>query len=169
MAFNTIDPLLPFFDVYPELKIAVGFKDLVNDDLGSKKAWCVLLCNHRSSQYFNLSDEDKKELLAKEFLGNARFFNSKVFTKLSEIFNSLYETPARKALRELEVMLTDRSNFIKDNPYSEDTWEMLEKMNASTLKIFENYDKARRLVEQEDAKDKAMGDEMESLSDQGLI
>jgi len=63
--------------------------------------------------------------------------------------------------------LEERDRFIESEPYSEDNYEMLEKLMGNSDKMWERYKKCLKDVEDEKAH--ISGGAMESLGEQNII
>ena len=93
----------------------------------------------------------------------------------------LTETVAIRTLRGVEEKLSERDTFLRNTPYDKGDDDLLldvgdwakridtiDKMLANTEKLYNLYEKARKVVEQEESVT-AMGGAQESLSDQEII
>ena len=101
-----------------------------------------------------------------------------LITELTEFYIKTNTTAAKRTLTGIEEKLIERDRFIKRTPYElgeltergyvGGTVDTLDKMMANTYKLYELYNKARVLVDQEDQSSNK-GDIKDSLSDRGDI
>jgi len=187
MITNSFEVDVNFWQVNPQLKLVGPFKDLYNSDksqgkgTSSRKMWAIALYSDRKSKYFNLSEEEKEELIFDDYYGDRKWpiENRELFDSLCFFYNKLTETSAMRTLREIEQKLEERSRFLKNTEYTLgekgdkgwlwDTADTLDKMLANSQKLYDMYDKTRKIVEQEMEQGKAIGKQSLSASDEGAI
>jgi len=179
-----------FWNIHPELKIAGEFKSLYTSDKSrnkansSKLAWAILLIWDRESRYYNLPEEgedNKIDLIFDEHYGDVTYYkkNKEKVLSLRDYYLKITETIAQRTLRGIEEKLSERHRFLRKTPYDDGDpitdvgeWakriDTIDKMMERTEKIYNLYEKARKVVEQEQQTN-VMGDAQESLSDGGEI
>lgn len=176
-----------FWEVNPQLKVAGPFKDLYTSDkstnklYSSKKMWCIALISDRKSMYYNLPEKEKIELVFEDYFGDKSWpsKNEKLFLELCAFYVKLSDTSAMRTLRQIEDKLEERAKFLKETNYTmgekgDKGWvwgtvDTIDRMMANTKKIYDMYDEARKIVEQEEASGTTVGNNRESPSDTGDI
>lgn len=177
-----------FWKVNPQLTAAGPFKPLYENDcsagkvVSSKKMWCVSLAYDPGSKYFNMPEEDKLDLLFTDIMGDTKFLkaNRDIINELRDFYRKLLETPARRSLRGVEDKLNERDLFLKNTEYTlgelgnngqwvGGTADLLDKMMANTVKMWDLYDKALKVVSDEAQVGVAFGGGSISLTDSGDI
>lgn len=182
-----------FWIVHPALTVAGPFGDLHRKDksknkaTSSKLAWAIKLIWDRKSDYYNLPEkglDNKIDLIFEDFYGDVTYYvkNLEKVESLRDFYFKSTETLARRTLRGIEDKLHERDLFIRNTPYDvpvgdDEIFNMgdwakridtIDKMLANTDKIYTLYDKARKVVEQEESQT-TMGGAQESLSDSEAI
>jgi len=186
-----------FWEAHPGLLAAGPFKEIHRTDKSrnktnsSKLAWCIKLIWNRKSDYYNLpetGENNKIELIFGDFLGNPKYYyeNKEKVEDLRQFYLNSTETVAIRTLRGIEEKLMERDRFLRNTPYDDGgdpsdpdgvmldigDWakriDTIDKMMANTEKLYNLYEKARKVVEQEEQVT-AMGGAQESLTDNGGI
>ena len=176
----------------PDLKYVGRTKVLYDEDKSkskdksSKLMWCIYLIWDRRSLYYNLPEEGKDnkiDLVFNDIYPEGKNYikeDKNVLEELRAFYLMLKETPAQRALTGVEEKLMERDIFLKGTKYDlgevDDrtgkyvggTAELLDKMLANTVKMWDLYDKARKIVAQE-TETTSLGNREESLSDKQLI
>jgi hypothetical protein len=184
--FNTNEN---FWEVHPALAAAGPFKEIHRKDKSrgkdrsSKLAWCVKLIWNRKSDFYNLPEvgpDNKIDLVFEDVYGDSKYYKSNkvAVEELRAFYISSTTTAAARTLLGIEDKLKERDVFMRNTPYDmgqleERGWiggtvDTLDKMMANTEKLYNLYNKARQVVEQEE-QTVAMGGGQESLSDTGDI
>jgi len=184
---ESFDSKTNFWKVNPQLLAAGPFKTIHDSDktpgkaFSSRLAWSIALCFDPKSKYYNLPEEDRVQLIFKETFEDETYpkKNTQKFEELREFYRKLNETPAQRALRGVEDKLMERDKFIKETPYTlgdrgdrgfiYGTADDIDKMMGNTVKIWELYEKARKLVSDEQQQGTALGGSQQSLTDTGDI
>ena len=178
-----------FWEVHPALSAAGPFKELHRKDKSrgkgssSKLAWCIKLIWNRKSEFYNLpeaGENNKIDLVFEDVYGDKSYYKThkKSVEDLREFYISSTTTAAARTLVGIEDKLKERDAFLRATEYymgdlTERGWnggtvDTLDKMMANTEKLYNLYNKARQIVEQEE-QTIAMGGATESLSDTGEI
>ena len=175
----------------PEMQIAGPFKKLYNSDKSqnkahsSKMAWCIILIWDSGSKYYRMPEEgpeNKIDLIFGDFYKPGYVKSHRdVIDELKDFYIKMQDTPAKRALREIESKLEERSRFMSSEQYTlgvcnergswvGNTATILDKMLADTKKIYDLYEQAKEAVDKENAKDgRVKGGGILSLSDQKMI
>lgn len=175
---NSWNTDMNFWDIYPEFKIALSFKELYKSDKSrgkessSKIMWFVALTTSLNSKYYNIPLEERYQVIGEDYMGDIDYIK-KIKAKLPNLIKDLErieDTPVDRHLRQWDASLDDRTNFLSTMKYTLDTYEDLDKMAANTSKVFDTLkkikdDKAKELAGGGSAK----GGGQESLSDTGEI
>lgn len=186
--FNTDDN---FWETNPAFKSIKIFREFYEEDKSrkSKKSsqimWAIafLIDPHVDNPWKNLSEEDKKDLIAEEYLEDESF-KWKEYQHLIDEYYERVLTLAEKDFYELQEKMHERKQFIKDTPYSLDTLEeidgkirsvkgtayQLDKMVTDTLKLYEQLEVIKQKIEKERNSDgETRGGMQESATEQGLL
>lgn len=162
-----------FWDMYPDFKIAMSFKNLYKKDKSrgkvnsSKIMWFIAYTRDMNSKFYNLPQEEKDAIIGEDFLRNKNFYedNKGELDVLIEDYLKLMYTPSRRHLMDWDRKLIERSNLIGNIPYSLDNYEELDKMAANTPKIYKAIADLKAELDKEEGSGTLKGGAMESLSD----
>lgn len=115
--------------------------------------------------YRNVDPSERRLMIDMDYLG----FTLKWKEHLADqdLLQKFFLTKAEKYLIGWEEKMDERQNFIASIPYSSETFEVLDKMMASTDKMWKQYLACLKDVEDEDST--AMGNSQESTAELGLI
>lgn len=157
------DPLTDFWQANPGYKIP--FKELVKKKDSSKIMWSIALLVSDKSPYKELLEKDRKDLIEKDYF-KVKWEDYKEEIKL---FESLNYSKVKRQLNNWQNKLEERDEFMAKTQYDETTFEMLDKMMASTDKMWKQYLSIMEEVNKEDNEGITRGGEEESLSERGII
>jgi hypothetical protein len=163
-----------FWKLNPDLLIPEEFKKLYLNDKTKDKSqssrimWVIYLIYHPDSPFANLPHEAIVRLVLKDYLKDPKF-DIYQYKEQIKLFEDLILTPGQKQLAQWYKMMNDRQSFIKSLKFTEDSWEMIDKMAVSTLKIYENLKKIQDILEKEKGQGTTKGNSEESASEKGLI
>ncbi len=187
-------PSISFWEVCPQLAIVGPSKTVYDEDKSKKKIdssnlmWFIVLCTDLNSKFYNLpevGEHNKYELLGKDIIGDKNYYKKyKVkCDELIEFYIKLQDTPAKRALREWDQKMIERARFIKETPftldsyeYNEDTGkqvkvagtaETLDKMMGATKKLYDDYERILKSLSETEADVENLGGGKTSLSDEG--
>ena len=190
---ESFEPNKSFWEDHAQLAAAGPFKSLYDNDKTKKKEhssklmWTVALIWDRNSKYYNLpeiGEESKIDLLFADIYGDLKYYyaNKELITRLRDFYLKIQETPAQRSLREIEDKLFERTNFLRNTPYTlgdptdrggwvGNTAVIIDKMMGDTKKIYDVYDAALKIVAAESNKDDdvAKGGGELSATDKGEI
>jgi hypothetical protein len=157
------DPTADFWKVNPAYKIP--FKSIVKEKDSSKIMWAIALLCSDKSPYRELLEKDRKELIEKDFykLDWDKYKNE------IKLFLELNLSKVKRQLTNWQVKLEERDEFIDKTKYTDETFEMLDKMMASTDKMWKQYLSILEEVNKEDADGITRGGEEESLTEKHEI
>lgn len=166
-----------FWEVEPQFKAANPFKDLYESDKSKKKKqssdlmWFIALCYDMGSRWRKLDAEDKHAIVGEDFCGDVNFYqNRKAEIDLGiHMYCKMQDTEAQKSLREWEEGMLDRRIFLKETPYSNDTYKMLEDMRKNTKALYADLARIKKDLDAEADDGRAKGGKQLSLSDTGDI
>ena len=96
-------------------------------------------------------------------------FNWDETKPLQTLYINLTLTKARKYLRNWEIKLEERDEFIASLKYDEDSAALLDKMMTATKNIWEQYLSILNELEKEEGSGSVKGGGIESLSESGRI
>jgi len=187
-------PNLSFWEVCPQLTLAGPTKRLYDEDSSKKKEksskvmWFIAMSTDINSKYYNLhtvGPDNKYELLGGDILGDKKYYDKykKDCDELIEFYCKLQDTIAQRALREWDDKMVERAKFIKDNPYTMDSFEFdestgknikiagtvdtLEKMMSLTKRLYDDFDRIQKTLSISEIDTENLGGGEASLSDQG--
>lgn len=149
---------LDYFKVVPEH--AMPFKEIP-----SKVMWAVALYVDPSSPYARADLFTKRELIESDYLGEPLDWD--LYSSTVEKYRKLTLSKKKQILQILEDKIDEKMHLISSTPYNVETYEMLDKMVASTDKFWKQYIMYLKDVEDEDAA--TFGGFRESLNDSGEI
>lgn len=170
---TTFDAEVHFWRQHPQFKILSPFKELYKDDKSRDKIhssqimWALaFLCDPSiTNPYRNLSIEDKKVLLAKDFL-KKEDFNWDDLKDCIEFYNKCLLTSEQKSLIAWKNKMEERDAFITNTVYTLESGDKLDKILAQTkalylqLKDLEEKVENTKAGEKEDTKIKSLLDSL---------
>jgi hypothetical protein len=172
MKLDSYDITSNFWKVNPQLVLI--FKDFYEEDKSKDKSksssllWCIMLYadNSESNKYHNLTQKERLILITKELDSN---FNPEQYKEEIKKYESLFLTKVQKSLRNLELKLEERDEFIASHKYDEMTYEMLDKMLAASDKLYKLLAAAIAEFEKEEIAETVKGGVIESATEKKLI
>ena len=192
-----VEEFLPhksFWEVCPQLLAAGPTKVLYDEDSSKKKEksskimWFIALSTDINSKYYNIptvGEHNKYELLGGDILGDKKYYdkNKKDCDNLIAFYCKLQDTPAQRTLREWDDKMVERAKFIKDTPFTMDSYDYdeetgkqlkvpgtadtLDKMMGMTKKLYDDYDRIQKSLSISEMETEALGGGQASLSDDG--
>lgn len=178
MIINNFDTDINFWELYPDLKIALSFKDLYKSDksrgkdVSSRKMWFVALTNAPTSKYINIPLEERYEVIGEDYMGDKNYYwmNQSILDPLISDLFKLNDTPSQRHLRQWIITIEDRTQFLKTVSYSLDNYDKLDKMNANTAALMTTFGKIQEMISKEESGSGSVkGGGQESLADTGEI
>jgi hypothetical protein len=172
-----------FWECNPQFKIVYPFKELYNNDKSKLKKhssnimWAIALCYHPDSDLYNIKD---KEVRVFDMVKDDSFKLENYKQHILE-FKDMTLTEAQKSLTAWDERIKDRDNFLKEQVYTFDAYteegknikgnaEQLDKMAANTYKLYQEYFKIKKELEEEKSQNiKGKGGKNKSLTDSGLM
>lgn len=162
-----------FWDLYPDFKIALSFKDLYKQDKSrgreksSKLMWFVAYTTDLNSKFYNLDQESRFETIGEDYMKDIDFYqnNKKELDVLIEDYVKLNFSSAQKQLRAWEIKSDERAKFISTIPYNLENYEDLDKMAINTSKIYNELKNIKELLSKEDGEGSMKGGGVASLND----
>lgn len=176
-----MNPAMTSIKLFRDLKDADKSKDKKKS---SKLMWAIALhCDpHEKNPWKNVSREDKRDLIAFEYLENEKFdWEDDSVVQLIDTYDKKCLSIAERELVELEDKVKDRAKFIKGTRFTLDSFDensgrvvkgtadQLDKMLLNTSKIYDQFDSIREKIAKESAKGHLRGGATESASEAGLI
>lgn len=183
-----VNKQLRFFPNYSELYKKDKSKD---KHKSSNEVWCIVFMEDPDPEnlYYRLSPEDRLEAV-KEF--NKDFDPEEELTKilLERYSFDILDSVERSFKSEVDS-LVERAKLIRETKYTLEDYERdvkgniiyvagkpmkkpgtaseLDKMRASTLKIYEQYEQVKQLFDKNKGETRIYGGRKESLSERGFI
>lgn len=178
-----------FWDLNPSLKVIKEFGELYASDKSKKKekssqlmwALALLLDPNEKNPYKNISYEDKKIIIATDFLKDTKFnWEDKFITMLIDVYLNHCLTVAEKELVRFEEKLAQRGDFLAKTRYTLDSYDdrgkiekgtadQLDKMMINTGKLYDQLEEIKNKIKAEQAKGSLRGGEAESASEEGIL
>ncbi len=184
-----------FWKLNPQLKFIKPFSELYKDDesidkeLSSKTMWCVVFMNdpdEDTNKFFRIPLLERYEMLQETF--HPLFDTSNSLTKqCMDEYPLVCLTAVQRALKDEKEMLIKRANFIKEQDYTLDKYELvtvgqramrvtlpgtakqLDTMHKATKSIMDNFKLIENEFFAEKSKAQLKGDRQESKSEKGEI
>lgn len=155
--------------VYPEVFSEFYESDKSKDKIDSSKIMNALyLLLDSGSKFRELPEKERKVLIQKDYLKDEKF-NFDKYKHLQDFYLKLTSSKAKKLLRNWELKLEERDEFIASLKYDEQTSVILDKMMAATKGIWDQYLSILNEVEKEEGHGSVKGGGVESLSESGRI
>ena len=156
---NFIDINTDFFKVNPHLKLSVFNK------IPSKLMWIIAyMIEIEDNIYKNIPKEERLNFLTNEF----KVTIPKNFNTLLESYEKIRLSYIERKLLNWKKKLDERDEFIANQDYNEETFEMLDKMMSTTDKLFKQYLSLESQAHNNNTVQDLAGKEA-SLSDKGEI
>jgi hypothetical protein len=162
-----------FWKFNPQFLSIREFRELYNEDKKDKKAssnlmWGIALLEHPGSILKELSEIDRLELVATDYLHLPEFDWGSV-SKLRGIFSSLVTSKQLKSLIMWERKLEERDQFISETPYNMNTADSLDKIMANTERLYKHFKSIKADLMKDGSESVEKGGSLPSLSDTGEI
>lgn len=138
-----------FWREYPQFKILSPFKELYKVDKSrdkvhsSQKMWAIaFICDpSKNNPYRNLSEADKKILLAQDWLKDSSYDWSEL-EECVKFYNKCLLTPEQKSIIAWKEKMEERDTFLTNTKYTLENGDKLDKIVANTPKL---YDQLKQL------------------------
>jgi len=190
-AFNG-DATDDFWELFPVFKAHPFFKDIFKKDRSTNKnksiklMWGLTLLLDLDSELYNAPEDEAYENAVSivdmdliKYVGSSEEWN---VTK--KAFIDFIDTKLSRSLRDIESKLVERDKFIRDTPYSLDSWDVpegstkpilvkgtakdLDVMITSTDKIYGKIRELRAELQNQSASN-SFGGAVPSLGDSGMV
>lgn len=167
-----------FWEVNPQFKIALSFKDLYKLDKSrkhidsSKMMWFIAFVHDPNSIFYNLPLEEKEEVISEDYMDDISYSkkNKLKLIPLVDDYIKLTHSTIDRHLRQWIISLDDRTHFLSTVKYDLDNYKDLDTMAANTPKVFDTFKKIREEQEKEaSGGGNIKGGGIESLADTGEI
>jgi hypothetical protein len=167
-----------FWEVNPQFKIALSFKDLYKGDKSkkridsSKMMWFISFVHDPNSTYYNLPLEEKEEVIGEDYMEDLTYANrhKNKLEQLIEDYVRLTHSTIDRHLKQWIISLDDRTHFLSTVKYDLDNYKDLDTMAANTPKVFDTFRKIKEEQEKEaSGGGNIKGGGIESLADTGEI
>lgn len=157
-----------FWDIYPECIYMTPFNKLYNKKKlaeSSIKAWYVVLFTDPESLFVNLPEHERQKELEENYLKGKSIHND---PDIQYCIENYPMSDAARNFLEWKNKLDQRMAFIKSVDWSEDTYDMLDKMLKGTKAIFDLYQQAVTEYQKDDV-GRVKGGAQLSVSDMDMI
>lgn len=186
------EPNENYWELHPVVKTIPEFNKFYsedkskNKDVSSRIMWAIAFYvdQHENNTWKNVLEEDKIKLIEEDYMKGYKFsFNDSKIKHLAEVYLNTCMTIPEKELYILIKKLQERSEFIKNTPYSLDyfeetdkgykkikgTAEQLDKMITGTYNIYKQIDQITKNIQEDANKGATRGGVTESASEKGLM
>lgn len=164
-----------FWKLNPQFLAKENFRKLHDEDKSKGKQdssllmWGLAFLCDFDSKYRQLSDKEKKELIAHDLFRNDTFnWDDPGINQLAKSWDT-FKTAAQKQMMQWERFLNEKTEFMQTLKYDSDTAELIEKLLLSNSKLYKEYEDIMTRLSQETDGGMMMGGSMESLSEKGEI
>lgn len=162
-----------FWELYPDFKLALSFKDIYksdksrNKESSSRLMWFTALTTDLNSRYYNLPEEERFAVIGGDYMDDEQYYkhNTEKVDRLIEDYIKLQFTAAQRQLREWDKKQDERSQFIANLKYDLNTYEDLDKMAVNTKRIYDTLKTIKEELSKEDGNGTAKGGATPSLND----
>lgn len=162
-----------FWEVNPQLKVPQVFNKLYTEDKSKGKShssqlmWAIAFYADFDSKFRQLSDQERKDIVASDILRNVDFD----WTTVEHLVQawSMFIPVTKKQLMEWERFMNEKTIFMKTLSYDASTAEMIEKLLLSNSKLYKEFEDISNRLTQDDNTGVMMGGGKESLSEAGEI
>tara|TARA_R110002167_G_scaffold20995_20_gene76395 strand:+ start:262 stop:840 length:579 start_codon:yes stop_codon:yes gene_type:complete len=179
-----------YWSLHPQMKTIKAFSDLNKRDKskGKKKSstmmWAIALYIDPNEQnpWKNTNPLDRMKLIAEDYLNDPEFpWEDPDIQLLIDTYKEFSITVAERALLQIETKIADRAKFLDNTSYSMDTYndesgkvekgtaDQLDKMMVNTVKIYQQLEQVKEMLDKESIEGHGKGGAVESASEQGLI
>ena len=182
---NTFDLNVNFWVVNPSLKIPEPFAKLYNEDKdkGKKNSsqimWAIALLCDPDSKFSNIPEDDRKNLIRKDFLKDDKF-SFIIYQKEIDYYCNFILTPAKRALKDWNDKMMERAKFLRETEYTlgevsdKGAWvggtaDIIDRMMSNTKKLYDDYQRVIESLDEEKNRESGKGNRKASLSDDGGI
>lgn len=124
--------------------------------------WALALYIDPKSKLTTLSNQEKISIIRQDYLPDWTPNTEDV-----ELYKNILLTKAQKMLLLWEEKIEERTKLIGSLPYNLENLDTLDDMMSKSPKIWEGYEKIRKLLSEEEAT--SYGGAQESLTEQGII
>lgn len=166
---HTINPDYNFWDLYPELKKVEEFQ-YIQKEYKSKSSdvmWFIAACFDMDSKFINMDITERSNVLSKDYLKDKNWFklNEKKIEPAIQVYTTLTDTPARRHLRQWNLTMDKRTQFLKESEYDLDNYDKLDRMAVGTDKLFATFKKIQEDLNKEKGAGATKGGHELSLAD----
>jgi hypothetical protein len=174
-SYNDLDN---FWIQNPQLAIDPEFREVYNQDKSKQKhqssrlmyGLFFLIDPSEDNKFYNLTEADKKYLIAQEIFVNKEFdWESDSIKTLIKRIEDYALTPAKRSLRNWKKKLEERDEMLSSIAYTLENAAELDKILAQTDKLYSQYERVAKALAIENQEAKVRGGRQLSLSDKGEI
>jgi len=169
---NSFNIKANFWQVNPQLCAVDPLATLYNGDKSKDKSdsskimWAIALVFDIESKYFNIPLDDRKKIIARDYLKNDKFDFNK-YKEYIEFYEKLTLTPARRHLIIWNNKLDEKTTFLEGLQYNEQTAELIEKLLISNTKLYAELERISEELVKEGDSGIVKGGSEESISEKG--
>lgn len=146
------------------------FKDIYDNDkskdktLSSLKMWCIAFYTESKEEniYNNMTNDEKKRIIVESFLKKMgikinepeevkKVIDWDLDAKYIETYLNIVTPKSKKLLRKWEDKLEERQLFINSQIYDKSTYDMLDDMMTKTAKMWQEYARIKKDIDEEES------------------
>lgn len=163
-----------FWKLNPQLCVPEAFKKLYTKDTSKHKdessriMWAIAQVYDFNSKLQNLTLEERKELVAKDYLNNVKF-KWENYKEQIEVYEKLSLTPAKRQLMLWNRFMDEKTAYMSTLKFNAASSEHITELLLSNGKLFTELDRLTAMLAEEGEGGKVKGGSMESLSEEGKI
>lgn len=172
LLINVWDISKDFIEVNPQFKVGLlsdFYSKSKNKKATSNVLWAVAYVCDRQSIFFNWTLDSRIKYVKAEILKDEGVDFKKEYKELMDFYNSLQETPAMRQLKVWNEKMDEKTDFISKMKYNIGTFENIEKMLSSNVKLYADLERIQLALEKEGDGSKTKGNWEESLSEKDAI
>ena len=173
MILEGFDTDVNFWKLHPQLKVPLPFASIYKKDKSKSKGkssqimWAIALLVDPESKFSNISLKNRKKMIGEDFLKEKEFKWEEV-QSACQYYEEMLVPPTSRQLSVWKKKMDEKSAFLDSLTYEEDS-ELIEKLLATNVKLFTDYDRLLKMVEKEKDEGSTKGGAIESASETGLI
>jgi|TARA_R110002012_G_scaffold100312_1_gene238935 hypothetical protein len=173
MILTGFDITANFWKANPQLIIPQAFNDLYTTDKSKGKGkssqimWAIALLVDSDSKFSNISFNNRKDMIAKDYLKDEDFKWDEVI-EATQYYESMLISPTKRQLSVWKKKMDEKSLYLDMLTYEENA-DTIEGLLKTNVKLFEDYERLVKMVEKEKDDGATKGGAVESASETGLI
>lgn len=161
-----------FIKLNPQFNVGV-IEKFYNESKSKKSAsdilWAIAYCYCKESIIFSWTLENKLKWVASDIIKDPKVNILRDNKDIIDFFESIYDTPALRQLKIWNEKMDEKTKFLSSLKYNIGTFENIEKMLSSNVKLYSELERIQLSLEKEGGDMKTKGNWEESLSEKEII